>query len=302
MKRFFTLLLLGMALASCQNEQGANNGGTTPPEYKKYADADEIKVMSFNVRVDTTENDEANNWSNRKASCLELIADQSPDIIGFQEARYTSQWKYIKDYFASSYDGFGVDRSTGKESGSGETMGVLYKRATIEKIEGGTFWLSETPDTPSKGWGANHYRTATWGIYRHKATGVVFCYINTHLDHQVKKAQVEGMKLIAAKFLEYEDEGYPLFLSGDLNVDSSNEAIDPIRDFMWNTRYYAPSLLTDFTTTINGYNTTSRGIIDHIFCTKGMKVVEYHTINERYGTAKYVSDHYPIYAIMKIKM
>ena len=57
----------------------------------------------------------------------------------------------------------------------------------------------------------------------------------------------------------------------------------------------------DFNTTYNGYKSNKDSIIDHIYCSKGVKVVEYHTIKERYNGIKYVSDHYPIYAIVKLK-
>jgi hypothetical protein len=32
-----------------------------------------------------------------------------------------------------------------------------------------------------------------------------------------------------------------------------------------------------------------------------MNVIEYHTIKEKYGNSTYVSDHYPIYAILSFK-
>ena len=36
--------------------------------YQKFPQQNELKVMSFNVRVESSESDPANNWSNRKAS------------------------------------------------------------------------------------------------------------------------------------------------------------------------------------------------------------------------------------------
>ena len=52
--------------------------------------------------------------------------------------------------------------------------------------------------------------------------------------------------------------------------------------------------------TYNGYITTKDVVIDHIYCSNYLEVVEYHTINENYGVP-FVSDHYPIYAIIKLK-
>lgn len=265
----------------------------------KYAMSDEIKIMSFNIRTSTAEDNPVNNWDNRKAACIELIKDHRPHIIGFQEARYTAQWLYLKEQLADGYDGYGVNRDSGLESGSGETMGILYNKNIIEKIDGGTFWLSETPNEPSKGWGADHYRTATWGIFKHIPTGTTFYYINTHLDHKVVDAQIGGMALISQHFEEYKST-YPLFLTGDMNITSSNAALDVIEGYMYNARENAPRSLTDYNTTYNGYVTNKSSIIDHIYCSNNLEIVEYHTINESYGVP-FVSDHYPIYAIIKLK-
>lgn len=267
--------------------------------FKKYAADDELKIMSFNVRTKTDGDTEHKAWDNRKDACVALIKDQMPSVIGFQEADYTSQWKYIKDQLSKDYAGYGVNRDDGKESGSGETMGILYNKSTVKKLDGGTFWLSETPNIPSKGFGANYKRNATWGLFEHKPSGIKFYYINTHLDHQVAEAQIEGMKLISQHFDEYRDS-HPVFLTGDLNIKADNVALDVIESYMNNAREAAPEGLTDFNTTYNGYVTTKNSIIDHIYCSNYLKVVEYHTINEDYGVP-FVSDHYPIYAIIKLQ-
>lgn len=273
---------------------------TYKPELKKFAERDEIKIMSFNVRTTLTESNSANNWDNRKEACIMLINDHMPSIIGVQEAKYAHHWTYLKEQLADNYTGYGVNRDTGKESGSGEVMGVLYNRNVVEKLDGGTFWLSETPDVPSKGFGANYSRCATWGLFKHKATAKTFYYINTHIDHQVELAKIEGMKLISAHFEEYKDS-YPLFLTGDFNMTSDHVAIDPIESYMYNTREVAPAMFTDYDTTYNGFKTGKQSIIDHIYCSNNLTVVEYHTIDEQYNNTVYCSDHYPVYSIIKLK-
>jgi endonuclease/exonuclease/phosphatase family metal-dependent hydrolase len=295
---FASLLMVG-----CSNPVDDGSTEKQPDaslEFKKYADEDEIKVMSFNIRTDSS-SDGTNGWSYRKSACVEMIKDQKPTIIGFQEAKFTLQWSYMKEQLKDDYVGFGVSRTTGKESGSGECMGIMYDKNVVEKLDGGTFWLSETPNEPSKGWDSAYTRSSTWGLLKHKPTGKTFFYINTHLDNEGNTARIEGMKLIAKRFEPYKDK-CPIFLTGDMNVDLSDKAMQAIRDFMWNTRLYAPIELTDFKGTYNGFSTkTSNKIIDHIYCSKGMKVVEYHTITEKYGSAKFVSDHYPIYSIIKME-
>ncbi len=299
--KHLSLLIVSLLIVGCSNP---SDDTTTPPasepvEFKKYADDDEIKVMSFNVRTDSS-SDGTNGWSYRKTACVEMIKDQKPTIIGFQEAQFTLQWSYLKEQLKDEYEGFGVSRTTGKESGAGECMGIMYNKSVVEKLDGGTFWLSETPDEPSKGWDAAYTRSSTWGLFKHKPTGKKFYYINTHLDHESGKARIEGMKLIARYFEPYK-KNYPIFLTGDMNTDMASEAMQAVKDFMWNTRLYAPTDLTDFRNTYNGWSTkTNNKVIDHIYCRKGAKVVEYHTITEKYDSAKFISDHYPIYAIVEL--
>ena len=179
--------------------------------------------------------------------------------------------------------------------------GVSYKadKTGVIVYENGNVRYYEH-DKVSKGWDGACNRTATWGIFEHIATGKKFCYINTHLDHKGTEAQKEGMKLIVKKFKEYNPDGYPQFLTGDLNVKSDNVALDVLKGYMVNTRSAAPKDKTDNNRTHNGFSTSGGSIIDHIYCTKDMQVVEYHTITENYGTAEYVSDHYPVYAIIKM--
>ncbi len=266
--------------------------------FQKFPQQNELKVMSFNVRVESSESDPANNWSNRKASCIELIKDHKPCIIGFQEAKYTSQWSFFKEQLKDEYDGYGVNRDNGKESGSGEVMGILYNRSKIEKLDGGTFWLSDTPNQVSYGWDAECRRTATWGVFKHKPTGVSFLYINTHLDHKGTQARIKGLEQIARFCGSY--SALPI-ISGDMNIESTNEAFTALTSAMMkNTRDAAPKGQTDNNPTYNAYTINGQSVIDHIYCYKTYEVVEYHTVNERYGTAPYVSDHYPIYAIIKL--
>lgn len=301
MKKMFSILI-ALMMVGCSQPSDDGNGSqkpSEPVEFKKFADEDEIKVMSFNVRTDSS-SDGTNGWSYRKSACVALIKDQQPTIIGFQEAQFASQWSYLKEQLKDDYAGFGVSRTTGKESGSGECMGIMYDKNVVEKLDGGTFWLSETPNEPSKGWDSAYTRSSTWGLFKHKPTGKTFFYINTHLDHEGNAARIEGMKLIAKRFEPYKDK-HPIFLTGDMNTDFSNEAMQAVKDFMWNTRIYAPTDLTDFKGTYNGWSANaSNKLIDHIYCRKGAKVVEYHTITEKYGSANFVSDHYPIYAIVKL--
>ena len=184
MKKILFAIAIVMFAVSCGD---SGDGTPTPPapKFQKYAKSNEIKIMSFNIRTSGMDEGTANHWDNRKEACVALIKDHMPDIMGVQEATYTDQWVWLKNQLKSAgYDGYGINRMTGKESGSGEVSGILYNTNVVRKKEAGTFWLSETPDKPSKGWDAENYRTAAWGLFEHIPTGKEFFFVNTHLDHK----------------------------------------------------------------------------------------------------------------------
>ena len=305
MKKILFAIAIVLFAVGCSNEE---TPGPKPPtsKYKKYAGEGEIKVMSFNIRTNTSSDTGVNAWDSRQVACVSLIKDQMPDILGVQEAQWKSQWTYLTDQLkGAGYAGYGLNRTTGAESGTGEVVGILWNTNVVKKIEVGTFWLSETPDKPSKSWGMSMNRTATWGLFEHIETGQKFFFLNTHLPLKNDKlddpetAKKEGMKLIEKKLLEYYDD-YPLYMTGDFNVISTDKVLDGIRDFMRNARTYAT--VKDTNPTVNGFgDTSSRKQIDHIYYSDYLKAVEYYTIMDSYNGVKYVSDHYPIYAILKLK-
>lgn len=304
-KILFAIAILAFAVGCVNNE-------TPPPKpptskFKKHAGEGEIKVMSFNIRTNSPNDTGVKAWDSRKAACVALIKDQMPDILGVQEAQWKTQWIYLMDELkGSGYDGYGVNRNDGKESGNGEVVGILWNTDVLKKIEVGTFWLSKTPEKPSRNWGMSMNRTATWGLFEHIATGKKFFFLNTHLPlkndnlDDPELAKKEGMKIIVNKLLEYEED-YPLYVTGDFNITSTDPVLEGLRDFMRNARTYANVKDTTKTTT-NGFGeSSSLKIIDHIFYSDYLKVPEYRTITDAYNGVTYVSDHYPIYAIIKLK-
>lgn len=304
-KILFAIAILVFAVGCGGNETPAGKPPTS--KFKKHAGEGEIKIMSFNIRTKTSNDEGINHWDQRKAACVALIKDHMPDIMGVQEAKWDSQWTYLIGQLKGlGYDGYGVNRDNGEESGKDEVVGIFWNTDVLKKIEVGTFWLSTTPEKPSRNWGMSMNRTATWGLFEHIATGQKFFFLNTHLPlkndnlDDPELAKKEGMKIIVNKLLEYEED-YPLYVTGDFNITSTDPVLEGLRDFMRNARTYANVKDTTKTTT-NGFGkSSSLKIIDHIFYSDYLKVPEYCTITDAYNGVTYVSDHYPIYAIIKLK-
>lgn len=251
---------------------------------------DELKVMSYNIRL-STGNDGSNSWNYRYYTSAMMISDVKPDIIGLQEAMI-DQMTYLKEY-TKGYKWVGKGRDDGKKKG--EIMGILYNKSRVSLSKWGTFWLSETPDTPSKGWDAACFRTATWAIMKDKRSGKKFVFINTHLDHKGPVAREKGLEMIVAKAKEFADEGLPVVVTGDFNTVDGDMLLDGINAVLNNARDYAMD--SDKGDTFNGWG-KGHGAIDYIFYTGFSSCQEFVVHRKPYDNRKFISDHYPIYSTL----
>ena len=250
----------------------------------------DLKVISYNIRMGAAK-DGTNSWEFRYPATALMIEDQKPDVFGLQEA-FSYQVRFIAENF-KDYDNVGVGRDNGKDKG--EFMSIFWNKKTVKMVKWGTFWLSETPEKPSMGWDAACKRTATWALMKDKRTGKMFYFVNTHLDHKGKEAQRKGLELIVSRIDEINPKGYPMVLTGDFNIKPDNVALKGLEEKMQSARKIAPK--TDNAATFNNWGKAKADmVIDYIYVSGFSACTEYHTINEKYGDWKYISDHYPIYA------
>ena len=256
----------------------------------KKNEAEELKVMSYNIRMGIAK-DGTNSWEFRCPATIAMLKDQQPDIFGVQEA-FEFQIKFIEEY-CRNYRSVGVGRDDGKKKG--EYMSIFWNKKRIKLIKWGTFWLSETPDEPSRGWDAYCRRTATWALMKDKKTGRKFYYVNTHLDHKGKEAQKNGLKLIVDRIESINPQGYPMVLTGDFNIKPDNAALTDLDARMQSARKVAP--VTDSHNTFNGWSVKpTDSVIDYIYISGFSACPEYQTVTKKYADKQFVSDHYPIFA------
>lgn len=244
----------------------------------------EIKVMSFNVLV--SQNDNVNNWGQRKVAALNMLNEEKPTIFGLQEATL-HQVSYLAENLPQ-YGWVGVGREDGVSSG--EHMAIFYLKDEVELLDSGTFWLSETPDEPSMGWDAACKRTCTWTKLKMKKTGTEFAYLNTHLDHVGKQAQREGLALMVERCAQIVPQGMTAFVTADFNTTTDDPIFEPLKADMLDARETAPE--TDRRGTFNGFDNLQNVVIDHIFY-RGAEAKTFRVLDKFYG-APYISDHYPV--------
>lgn len=249
---------------------------------------EELTVISYNIRL-IHPKDGANEWKYRAAASPAMIKDYAPDVFGLQEA-VAEQVEYM-DKALPKYAYVGVGREDG--AAEGEHMAIYYNTKTIRLEDWGTYWLSETPDVPSKGWDARYKRTATWALLTVKSTGRQFFYVNTHLDHRGVVAQQKGLELIVERISEMNPKGLPMVLAGDFNVVPENPVLSGLNATMSDARRTAEK--KDARATFNGWGTSAR-TLDYIYHLGFASCSEYETIVRQYEGVPYISDHYPIMA------
>ncbi|KAA0126632.1 endonuclease/exonuclease/phosphatase family protein [Chryseobacterium sp. SN22] len=250
----------------------------------------DLKVMSFNIRLNV-DSDKENSWTNRKEDVTDLLTYYHPDYFGVQEA-LPDQMKDIKNGL-KNYDYVGVGRDDGREKG--EFSAIFYDTNRLRIINSGTFWLSETPEKPSKGWDAALNRICTYAVFKDKKSKKEFMALNLHFDHVGNVARVKSSELILKKIKEINPKNLPVTVSGDFNLTEDSEPIKimskNLKDSFYHseTKHYGPK------GTFTGFNVNevSKERIDYIFI-KGFNIKSHRHINDRTENLLYPSDHFPV--------
>lgn len=252
--------------------------------------AQTYQIATYNIRFDNP-NDIGNLWKDRSPYLINQIKFHKMDIIGTQEGLH-HQLEDMKSALKFPYIGIGRD----KGDTAGEFSAVFYNPEKFIVLEQSTFWLSESPDTPSKGWDAALNRVCTWGKFQDKQ-GNIFYAFNIHYDHVGQKAREESSKLVIKKIKEINKEKYPVIFMGDFNVTPDNPAYATVMDNsdLKDSRKISQTPPIGNQGTFNAFNwdRLPDGIIDHIFVSPEIKVLRHGILTDNYGK-KYPSDHFPV--------
>ena len=187
-----------------------------------------LRLMSFNVRYENPEDGGDHAWRRRIAGAVHLIRREAPDVIGVQEALHGQ----AADLWASlpEFDFHGVGRTDGERAG--EYSGIFFRRDRLQPdpADCGTFWLSDTPETPgSTTWGNEIPRVAAWCRFTDRASGRGFYVFNTHWDHRNQPSRERAALLIARRIDARRHPDEPVVLLGDFNSLETNPGIAYLR-------------------------------------------------------------------------
>ncbi len=253
------------------------------------------KVATYNIRYDAVQ-DTANAWKNRAPVIQRLILFNEIDIFGIQEGLH-HQVEDL-DSLLPDHTYIGAGRDDGAQKG--EYSAIFYNQLKFEVLESATFWLSETPERPSKSWDASLPRICTWAVIKHRESNTMMFVFNTHFDHIGKIARVNSATLLHKKIQEIAKNA-PVILMGDFNAEPGSEVYATLMSNNFNdafniseTPHFGPEA------SFNGFNfseiPTRR--IDFIFVNNYFTVLRHAILNNHYSL-KYPSDHFPVLTEIK---
>lgn len=282
-----TLMATASLAAACARA-GTTRGGAES--------SDSLRVMSFNIRYGTAD-DGANSWPQRRELTLGVIRDYGPSVMGVQEAL-----KFQLDEIRQALPWLGqvgVGRDDGAEAG--EYSAILYDQRRLSVADGGTFWLSETPEVPgSKSWGNNITRIATWARFRETGTGREFLVLNTHWDHESQNARERSAAQVVA-WLERHATPQPVIVMGDFNADEQNPAYQALiapgeREVPLKDTFRAAHPDATVAGTFHAFSgRQDGGKIDAVLVSPEWRVLSAAIVTSN-DNGRYPSDHFPVIA------
>jgi endonuclease/exonuclease/phosphatase family metal-dependent hydrolase len=267
----------------------------------------ELRVMTFNIRYGTAD-DGQNAWEQRRDMVFALLREARADVLGLQEA-LRFQIDEIRDALAD-YGEVGVARDDGDRAG--EYAVILYRRERFDVDESGTFWFSDTPETPgSKHWGNYRPRICTWARLIERAGRRAFYIYNVHLDGLSQPARERSVQLLVER-IERRAHPDPVVVTGDFNAGEENPAVQYLLRGPDAAQSRPVTGLADWIDTFRALYPTEREVgtfhaffgmttgqkIDYILVQRGAEVLDARIIRD-HRERRYPSDHFPVAATVR---
>lgn len=258
--------------------------------------AQPLRWMTYNIRLDLASDGE-NSWSHRRDWVAAQIHWLRPDLFGMQEV--LPQQKADLIAALPEYRFFGGGRDGDDQ---GEASPLAFDTRRLDFLEGGLFWLSPTPDKPSKGWDAAYNRIVTWARLRIHGTSQVLLAINTHWDHIGTTARQESAAQISQWIEKNAKPCERVLLSGDFNTELASPPLQlltsrGLRDAR------GASKTTPFgpVGTFNGFKNPPEDArtIDHFLLGEGVSVERYQVLSQIID-GRWPSDHFPVIVDLSI--
>jgi Metal-dependent hydrolase len=256
-----------------------------------------IKVVTYNIRYDTTEDGKNAFAGNRAQFVKQWLSKFDADLFGFQEVL-----PHVKEWLVQNMPDFQIVGSGRNADFKGECTCIAFKKSTFDLFSLETFWLSDTPTIPGSRFPTDQSlcpRVCTCATLIHKQSGKVFYHYNTHLDNSGELARCCGASMIVQKI----DRDKKVFdgkyiLTGDFNAFPDSAVLQTFLA-------YDKENVTDTTClvdhTFHDYERQPNyPRIDYIITDGKTDPKKTFVIKDHTEDGIYLSDHYPVCAFVEI--
>ncbi len=258
-----------------------------------------MKIVTFNIRCDCGV-DQENDFEFRKPFILKKLAEESPDIICFQEVMsHMALW--LNDSLPE-YCIVGCGRD---ENLDGEQVPIAFRKERFFLIALNHFWHSETPSVPGSVFPDQSVfpRLCTECFLMERDSRKIIRVVNTHLDHLnsiVRHKELELVMRTIHSVSMYKE--YLTFLAGDLNAVPESEEMTVMKsypDFRCLTNGIGITYHGYFRDHLNSENDWSAQI-DYIYVRGQVELKSIEKWTDVHNGV-YLSDHYPVSVIVEKK-
>lgn len=270
-------------------------------------------VASLNMLNNNNHGTEGNLIADRMPRIIGFINTEKPDSIGVQECDIGKDRGNMRATVSEGIAPSGYVCAQ-EEQWDGTTYAfknfIWYNSNTTECSDSGQMWLSETPDIPSKGFGAKHYISMGWAVLENKATGMRYLHVNTHLyaigayteTHEERAAiRLKETEALLSHIDSLSDmhKVDSVFLTGDMNEAEGGAVYKRLTEKLEDTRYLAKDTTDRITFHCFGARAS---VIDLCLCSidKSVVNIDRFDVVERYE-GKLISDHSALLVDVSIK-
>ena len=218
-----------------------------------------LSIITFNLRYHNLE-DGKNAFMCRATSILSSLAEEKPDMIGFQEM--TDEMLPVMKNGMPDYTFVGHGREADLH---GEHTCIAFRTDRFILNSSKTFWLSPSPDEPgSRFEGQNRIpRICTCAMLEYIPSGIQIALYNTHLDHLSAEIRKHELDLILNYIADNRrTKCHHVFFIGDFNMTPEEPQYKDIMQF---DRLPLTEVTQEILSTFHDFGRIKAKKIDYIF-------------------------------------
>jgi len=241
-----------------------------------------FRVFCLNLRFGLAD-DGPNNWEYRRHAFPHLLSEYPSDFFAFQEANH-----FQIEYLNGLLPQYGL---IGQRSPAPDYWqnNIIFFHRRWQCVHRQHFYLSDTPDRPSKFKDSRWPRQCTMGTFQNIDSRLTV--INTHFDFE-SEVQERSAELILSRLAQL-SPSWPVLLVGDFNAGPQSACMQVFTKNPWDFR-------SAFRPAEHGTHHTFNGVaqcepIDWILYRGGLQKCGAELVTQQVN-GRYPSDHFPLTA------